>query len=117
MDMRMQAEVLAPGMENTNGTTLYPVMTITERTQRVPYRSEQIIVKPFAIQHTNAMECLRNCEYNMKMIDPIGMIHSLLNPECLIESLALWAVAITTAVVTDLIFTTMVAVVLMPTQG
>jgi hypothetical protein len=31
MDMRMQAEVLAPGMEDTNGTILYPVMAITER--------------------------------------------------------------------------------------
>jgi len=45
------------------------------------------------------------------------MIHSLLDPECLIESLALWAVAIATAIVTDLISATMVAVVLMAAQG
>jgi hypothetical protein len=45
------------------------------------------------------------------------MIHSLLDPESLIESLALWAVSIATAIVTDLISATMVAVVLMTTQG
>jgi hypothetical protein len=76
-----------------------------------------MIVKPFAIQHTNAMECLRNCKDNMIMIDRIGMIHSLLDPKRLVRTLALWAVAIATAIVTDLISATVVAEVLMAAQG
>jgi hypothetical protein len=47
-----------------------------------------MIVKPFAIQHANTMECLRNGKDNMIMVDWIGMIYSILDPECLVGSLA-----------------------------
>ena len=104
-------------MEDTNGTTFYPEVAVTKRTQCVPHGSKQMIVKPSAIQKANGMECLRNCENNMVMIDRISIIHSLFNPECLFGTLTFGTVAIATAVVTDLISAAMVALVLMTPQG
>ena len=117
MDMRMQAEVLPPGMKNTNGTALNCVMAVTKRSQCVPNGNKQMIVKPFTIQHANAMESLGNSEDNMIMIDRISMIHSLLDPERLVRTLALGTVAIATTIVTDLIATAMITLVLMATKG
>jgi len=71
--------------------------------QFVTHRSKQSIVKPFAIWHTNTMECLRNGKDNMIMVDRIGMIYSILDPERLVGSMTLGTVAVATAVVTDLI--------------
>jgi hypothetical protein len=63
------------------------------------------------------MECLRYGKDNMIMIDRISMIYSILDPERLVGSLALWAVTITATVVTDLIASTMVTPILMTTQS
>jgi len=117
MDMRMQAQVLPPGMKNTDGSTLNPVMAVAKRAQCVPHSSKQVIVKPFAIQHTNTMERLRNGKDDMIMIHRVGIIYSILDPERLVGSLALGTVAVATAVVTDLIASTMVTPVLMTAQG
>ncbi len=117
MDMRMQAQVLSPGMKNTDGSRLRCVMAIAERAQRVPHSSKESIVKPFAIQHTNSMECLWNGKDDMIMTDRIGMIYSILDPERLFGSLALGTVTVATAVVTDLISAAMVTPTLMATQG
>jgi len=104
-------------MKNTNGTALNCVMAVTKRAQCVPHGSKQMIVKPFTIQHANAMKSLRNSEDNMIMIDRISMIHSLLDPERLVRTLALGTVAIATAIVTDLIATAMITLVLMAAKG
>ena len=117
MDMRMQTQVLSPGMKNTDGSRLRCVMAIAERSQCIPHSSKQSIVKPFAIQHTNSMECLWNGKDYMIMTDRIGMTYSILDPERLFGSLALGTVTIATAVVTDLIFAAMVTSVLMTTQS
>jgi hypothetical protein len=63
------------------------------------------------------MERLRNGKDNMIMIDRISMIYSILDPECLVGSLALGAVTIAATVVTDLIATAMITLVLMPAKG
>jgi hypothetical protein len=117
MDMRMQAQVLPPGMKNTDGSRLCCVMAIAERAQCAPHTSKQSIVKPFAIQHANIMERLRNGKDKMIMFHRISMIYSILYPERLVRSLALWTVAVTATVVTDLIASTMVTPVLMTAQG
>ena len=117
MNMRMQAQVLPPGMKNTDGSRLCCVMGITETTQCIPHRGKQVIVKPFAIQHTNTMERLRNGKDNMIMIDRVCMIYSIFDLKRLVGTLALGTVAISTAVVTDLIAAAMVTPILMTTQG
>jgi hypothetical protein len=104
-------------MKNTDGSTLNPVMAVAKRAQCVPHSSKQVIVKPFTIQHADTMECLRYGKDNMIMIDRISMIYSILYPERLVRSLALWTVAVTATVVTDLIASTMVTPVLMTAQG
>jgi len=53
----------------------------------------------------------------MIMVDRISMTYSILDPERLVGSLALWTVAIATAIVTDLIPAAMVTLVLMPPKG
>jgi len=63
------------------------------------------------------MECLRYGKDNMIMIDRISMIYSILDPERLVGSLALWAVPVAATVVTDLIATTMVTPILMTAKG
>ena len=117
MDMRMQTQVLSPGMKNTDGSALSPVMTVAERAQCVPHSSKQVIVKPFTIQHADTMECLRYGKDNMIMIDRISMIYSILYPERLVGTLALWTVTIAATVVADLIATTMVTPILMTAKG
>ena len=117
MYMWMQTQVLPPGMKNTDGSTLNPVMAVAERAQCVPHSSKQVIVKPFAIQHTNTMERLRNGKDNMIMANRVGMIYAIFYPERLVGSLTLWAMTIATAVITDLIASTMVTPVLMTPQG
>ena len=113
----MQTQVLPPGMKNTDGSTLNPVMAVAERAQCVPHSSKQVIVKPFAIQHANTMECLRYGKDNMIMTDRVGMIYSILDPERLVGSLALGTVAVAATVVTDLIASTMVTPILMTAKG
>ncbi len=117
MDVWMQAQVLPPGMKNTDGPALYGVMGIAKRAQCVPHSSKQMLVKPFAIQHTDTMECLRYGKDNMIMTDWVGIIYSILDPERLVGSLTLWTVTVATAIVADLIATTMVTSVLMTAQG
>jgi len=95
----MQTQVLPPGMKNTDGPALYGVMDISKRAQCVPHSSKQVIVKPFAIQHANTMECFRNGKDHMIMIDRISMIYSILDPERLVGSLTLGTVVIATAIV------------------
>ncbi len=113
----MQTQVLPPGMKNTDGSTLNPVMAVAKRAQCVPHSSKQVTVKPFTIQHADTMECLRYGKDNMIMIDRISMIYSILDPERLFGTLALWTVTISATVVTDLILAAMVAPILMATQG
>jgi hypothetical protein len=113
----MQTQVLPPGMKNTDGSTLNPVMAVAKRAQCVPHSSKQVIVKPFTIQHADTMECLRYGEDNMIMIDRISMIYSILDPERLVGTLALGTVTIAATVVADLILAAMVTPILMTTQG
>jgi hypothetical protein len=113
----MQTQVLPPGMKNTDGSTLNPVMAVAKRAQCVPHSSKQVIVKPFTIQHADTMECLRYGKDNMIMIDRISMIYSILYPERLVGTLALGTVTISATVVADLILAAMVTPILMTTQG
>jgi hypothetical protein len=63
------------------------------------------------------MERLWNSKDNMIMVDRVGMIYAILDPERLFGSLALGTVTVATAVVTDLISAAMVTPILMTTQG
>jgi hypothetical protein len=51
------------------------------------------------------------------MANRVGMVYSILDPERLVGTLALWTVTVAATVVTDLIFSTMVTPVLMTAQG
>ena len=67
MDMRMQTDVLSPGMKHTHCTAFDTKVCISKLPQSIPHRVEQLTVKPFAVEQTNIVQFVWKGENNVVM--------------------------------------------------
>jgi len=116
MDMRMQAEVLTPGMKHTDRPAFHSKMTVAESPQGIPDCGKKVIVKPPAIEKTDRIQFFRNGKDNMKMFYRISIFNTVFNPKSLFGCLALGTMAVAAAIVADLFFPATITTVFMPAQ-
>jgi hypothetical protein len=116
MDMRMQAEVLSPGMKYTDRTAFHTVMTVAESSQGIPHRSKQMIVKPPAIQQAEGIKPFGDGKDNVKMLYPIRILNTVFDPKSLFGCLAGRAMTVSATVITDVFSPATITTVFMPTQ-
>ena len=76
-----------------------------------------MVVKPSAVQLTNSIELMGQSKNDVVMFHWIGIIDAIFHPECLLGSLAFWTMAITTAVVANVLTMAVITTVLMAAQG
>src|SRR5690554_7222477 len=83
MNVRVQTQVLAPGVQYRYRTAFNTIMRVTEQAERMPYRSkQQVKIHPLVMQ-ANGIQLVRNREYNVVMFYRQGATHQVVNPECL----------------------------------
>ncbi len=80
MDVRMQAQVLSPGVQHTDGSCLSAILRITKGAQALPYTIEQFSIKPFAVEQAYFVQGLRHCKNDMKMRSIKSPLDALLHP-------------------------------------
>ena len=118
MQMRMANKSLAPGMEHREESNLCAQMLGVSRNgaQRLGGGSEQNVVDDLLVLQGNGGNRLRKREDHMKIpgVEKLGL--PVFQPLGASQRLAFWAVAISTAVVTDALVVTAIAALDMATK-
>lgn len=68
MDVRVQTQVLSPGMKHAYCTAFDAKVGISKLAQSIPHRGEQLTVKPFAVEQTNGVQFVRNGENDVVVL-------------------------------------------------
>jgi hypothetical protein len=114
--VRMQAQVLSPGMKYADGSALNRVMAVAKGAQNIPDRFEQVIIEPLAVSEANFIQYLRYSENNMIMPDRVRLPDAVFNPECLFCGLAFRTMTVTAGVIAYMLTATIIALILMSAQ-
>src|SRR5450759_938922 len=101
MNMRMQAQVLAPGVQHANGTALYPIMAVAKSLQHAPCTLKHSTVKALAVEQAYRVQRFRNGKHHVKVFHIQGIVHPVFCPKRLFVRLAFRAMPVATTVVTD----------------
>jgi len=115
--MRVQAQVLAPGVQHTNGAALHPVMAVAKSLQYAPCTLKHSVVKALAVGHTYRVQRFRNGKHHVEVFHIQGIVHTVFCPKRLFVRLALRAMAVTATVVTDAFPTATIAGIFVAAQG
>lgn len=107
--MWMKHQVLPPRVQDTNGSALYCVMTVTKSLQRIPGSGEQKVVKTFTAGDANFVEYLRKCKNNMEMPHVQNRVETIFGPESLLYTLTFGTMAVPATIIADLFFPTAIA--------
>ena len=118
MQMRMANKSLAPGMEHREESNLCAQMLGVSRNgaQRLGGGSEQNVVDDLLVLQGNGGNRLRKSEDHMKILGVEKLGLPVFQPLGASQRLAFWAVAISTAVVTDALVVTAIAALDMATK-
>src|SRR5262249_49154384 len=118
MQMRMATESLAPGMEHGEESDLgAQVLGVScNGAQRLGGGSEQNVVDDLLVLQGNGGNRLRKSEDHMKILGVEKLRSPVFQPLGASQRLAFWAVAISTAVVTDALVVTAIAALDMATK-
>jgi hypothetical protein len=83
MDVRVQTQVLPPGVQHCYDPGFHTVMRVAEQAERMPNCSkEQVVIHPLVVQ-ANGIQPVRNRKYNVVMFYRQGATHQVVNPKCL----------------------------------
>lgn len=83
MHVRVQREVLSPGVQHSHRPGFCSKMRVSERAERVPDRSkEQVVIQPLVVQ-ANGIQLVRHRKDDVVMLHGQGAMHQVVDPESL----------------------------------
>jgi len=100
MQVRVQAQVLSPGVKYTNGARFHSKMDVPGSPYRIPCTGEQTIIKSSTIEQAYIVQLMRERKHNMIMLHRQGRLYEFIYPERLFKTLAFGTMPVTTTIIT-----------------
>lgn len=116
MNMRVQAQILSPGMQYRYHSRLRMQLCVRELSYCFPCACKQQVVKICRMVKKQAIECIRYCKNNMKVWDRKQILLAVFHPCFSLSVLALGTMTVTARVVTDTDMTALIAFINMSAQ-
>lgn len=82
MQVRVQAQVLSPGVKYTNGARFHSKMDVPGSPYRIPCTGEQTIIKSSTIEQADIVQLMRERKHNMIMLHRQGRLYELFISRC-----------------------------------
>jgi hypothetical protein len=116
MDMRVQAKVLSPCMQDGYHARFCMKLCVRELSYCFPGTGKQKVVKLCRLLKKKAIERVRYSKDNMKVRDRKQILLAVLYPCFPLSILALWTMTVTARVITDTDMATLIAFINMSAQ-
>ena len=116
MHMRVQAQVLSPGMQYGNHTCFGLQFSVTELRYGLPCAGKQQVVKECRVVKKQPVQCIRNGENHMEVRHRQQVLFAAFDPCFALGILAFGAMPVTAGVITDADMSALIAFVDMSAQ-
>ena len=116
MNMRMQAQILSPGMQYGYHARFCMQLCVRELSYGFPCTGKQQVIKICRMLNKQAIECIRYCKNNMKVWYRKQILLAVFHPCFPLSVLALGTMTVTARVVTNADMTTLIAFINMSAQ-